>query len=238
MSRIPTGVVRSVDELIGMKRSTASLRLKQSLWSMKGVEKPAPKKNLREEWERYLRENLGIELVKLGRELLNQQMWLWGRDVSESERNLLLRYGFTRHGIPHGRMGCSCYSLTTGKGRSIALWGFGMFFGCPNSGGIYLRRYEFLPQLANSHRLTKIGWCEHEIIDFRTPEGESEFAQGLHLLAECCRWIGKYEEWVLRVAGSVARQRGVASWQNPTCPAAEIAQRWKELENACRVRCR
>ncbi len=229
-----TGSVKSLDELIGLARSTASIRLKQSIFPPSLSAGSDEQKSRRVQWEEFLKSALGDEAIKLGSRLLNQQLWLWGRDVPAQGENLLLRYGFLRHGIPQGRMGCSCYSLSTRNGGSIGLWGFGIFFGKPEFGGIYLRRYEFLPRRAKSHRLEKIGWCEQDLMEFQIPDGICEQESTFTLLAECCGWIASYEEWVAKTLGTEYRREGLDQWTSPVCKADEIPDLWREMERLCR----
>jgi len=229
-----TTSVKSLDELIGIPHSTASFRLKQTILSAGPPANTKEQSFHRNEWEGLLSRTLGDEAVKFGSKLLSQQHWLWGRDVLAKSGNLLLGYGFSRHAIPQGRTGCSCYSLQRKHGGSIGLWGFGIFFGNPEFGGMYLRRFEFFPRSVKCHRLEKIGWCEQDLMEFQIPAGIPQQKSTLALLAECCDWIASYEDWGRKTFGEYFRQEGLDQWSSPVCQADAISGLWREMGQLCR----
>jgi len=191
---------------------------------------------LRRNWEFTLRKTLGTEALLHAGKLLSQQIWLWGRDVHPPGTNWLLKYGFTRHGIPPGRQGCSCYSWNQPEGGSVWLWSFGLFFSRPGIGAIYLRRFEFLPRLSRSTRLPKPVWSDSEFDDHFIPINATERASALDLLAESCRWIADYERWILTQCGLEYRRQTLNLWTSPASLPEEIIPGWENLERLCRTR--
>ena len=66
-------------------------------------------------------------------DLLNQQIWYWGRDICKEEGNLLLEIGFERiEPPPTSDAVSSVYSLELPGNRNIILRGYGIFYGCSN----------------------------------------------------------------------------------------------------------
>lgn len=95
-----------------------------------------------------------------GAALMHQQCWLWGQDVKRPQENVLLDYGFTRHRAPETECtrGCTGYELLLPDGRAIVLWGFGLFLGDRDLGGMYVKRYGFSPRWLKESRLSLPIW--------------------------------------------------------------------------------
>ena len=86
----------------------------------------------------------GANLSK-GQELLHRQCWNWGRDIERRDGNLLLEAGFLQRRPPEGEAGSSCYTLALPGSDSLMLWGFGLLYGMPRKGCVFLNRYQFAP---------------------------------------------------------------------------------------------
>lgn len=92
--------------------------------------------------------------VEFGEKILHHQLWFFGKDILHEEGNLLIRYGFEKFGVPDGKTGGNSYRLVLNDTQEIALFGFGIFFGNQNLGGIFssdtnLSRIYFLSQNCN-----------------------------------------------------------------------------------------
>ncbi len=95
---------------------------------------------------------------RFGGRLMEQQVWCWGRDVEYPDGNLLMQYGFERHRDSDTADRSTCYRLDHDD-LHICLWGFGMFFGSRELGGLYLDRFDFCPTWAPVESLSsQIHW--------------------------------------------------------------------------------
>ncbi len=95
-------------------------------------------------------------LQRRGNALLNQQCWIWGRDVRNVEGNLLLAYGFEQFRRPGDAVGGTAYKLDLSDdraSRSLILWGFGLYYASADfGGGIFMNRFNFSPKLSRNSR--------------------------------------------------------------------------------------
>lgn len=172
---------------------------------------------------------LPSKLRRLGVTLLDQQMWCWGQDVRRTEGNLLLAYGFTRHRDPDCPR--SSYMLTPSPDCQIALWGFGMFYGDAQIGGIFLKRYEFRPKLATVPHLSSYCINQAEAPPTRSPRTPDEAARATSLSAAALHWISQYEQWIALNVGLDYRQHCIDKWQRAkqSIAAEAVATSWQEL---------
>jgi hypothetical protein len=155
--------------------------------------------------------------ARRGKALLHQQCWLWGQDIKRAEGNLLLLHGFARLRPPDGLSGSSQYTRSLPGNLSVRLWGFGIYFG--SESGIFLNRFEFIPREA---RMTDL-WQAREMTGLPR-------AKSLSLLMQMLRWIGDYEDWVLRTLGSEYRKFCLHSWEGSSLSRPElIPEAWREL---------
>ena len=74
------------------------------------------------------------QILRFGGQLMEQQLWCWGRDVERVEGNLLMEFGFERHRECEIDPQSTCYRLDCDE-LHVCLWGFGMFFGRRDLGG-------------------------------------------------------------------------------------------------------
>ncbi|MFO0816861.1 MAG: hypothetical protein U1A77_02890 [Pirellulales bacterium] len=117
------------------------------------------------------------------RDLFDQQLWCFGRDISSPEHgNLLLEFGFDRLPHPHSASIASIYQLRLSEGRSLILRGFGVFWGDDRWGGLFVRRRSFRPQLTPLAKLTHPIWMSDDLPRL-TRVTEQELTQASRLLA-------------------------------------------------------
>ncbi|MEM7342743.1 MAG: hypothetical protein AAF485_00740, partial [Chloroflexota bacterium] len=169
------------------------------------------------------------ETRRLGRGLLDQQMWCFGYDIRRSDGNLLREYGFTRQQQPEEERG-SCYTLCLGSDCQVGLWGSGLFYGHGELGGLSLKRYQFHPKLTESPQLSANTAGASKLPAGRKPQTEAEIAQIGVLLGQALSWLALYEQWVQGVAGSDYRSQSVQAWHRKMVVSAdEMAATWQEL---------
>ncbi|MYH51124.1 MAG: hypothetical protein F4151_16785 [Gammaproteobacteria bacterium] len=163
-----------------------------------------------------------------GQELLHRQCWNWGRDIVRPEGNLLLEAGFLRRRPPVGEAGSSCYTLAPSDGDRLMLWGFGLLYGTPRRGGVYLNRYEFRPVWLPSERIQGPVWKPDTI-----PAGQAppSLRVPVDLTVSAIRRIADYEEWVLARCGLEYRRAVLRQWRGPSehLPPQTLPQAWRSL---------
>ena len=163
--------------------------------------------------------------TQLAGELMNQQCWCWGRDITRPEGNLLRCFGFQRTRPPEGVPGSSRYRLGLPTGQEVSLWGFGAMI-ADRKTAIYVNRFEFQPSLC---RPTETCWRAADLPSLRRPTSSREFTVAGALCAELLRFIGEYESWVAEAAGMQYRQQAVDAFQHATHTALEAKQLWPRL---------
>jgi len=165
---------------------------------------------------------------RFGGRLMEQQVWCWGRDVECHEGNLLMRAGFERHRDCETEDRSTCYRLDQDQ-LHVALWGFGMFFGRRELGGLYLDRFDFCPQWAPVESLAlAIHWPD-ELPVFARPQGQPQWERARRLWESLLQWIADYETWVRSTVGLAYRRECVATWLRPFVRAEKTAAAWRFL---------
>jgi hypothetical protein len=162
------------------------------------------------------------EVRRRGAPLLNQQCWCWGWDIRRAEGNLLIEYGFARHRVPEGVRGSSMYERQLDHGRLVVLWGFGLFYGDPALGGLFLRREGFNPQCTGWSALQNPIW-EVEKMAAHAPATADGWRCLNALTAAALRWIADYEQWVGNTLGNDYRATCVAHWRKKPISAGEMS---------------
>lgn len=162
--------------------------------------------------------------------LFNQQMWCWGQDVKRAD-NLLLGFGFEAWHPPIGTMSTG-YALTRGGHQHVVLWGFGLFHGDPELGGMFVRRFGFAPLLTEAHDLPAAFWKPEQMPRFRLATEAPERDRLVLLLRTSCRWVAEYEDWVHRTHGEGYRNDCVMRWQDAFLDADRMAQAWRRLADS------
>lgn len=165
---------------------------------------------------------------RFGSNLMSQQVWCWGRDVEYRDGNLLMAYGFQRHRDSEDEDRSTCYRLDRDE-LHICLWGFGMFFGRRDLGGIFLHRFDFRPRWAPIESLSLAVHWPDELPVFGRPQGKSQWSRARALWNVLLVWIADYETWVEGHAGLAYRRECVDTWLRPFVRAEKMANAWQFL---------
>ena len=166
-----------------------------------------------------------------GQKLLHWQCWIWGRDIVRPEGNLLLEAGYLRRRPPEGEAGTSWYTRSLPDGDSLVLWGFGVLYGTPREGGVYLNRYQFRPVWLPSETVREPIWKADMIPTGQTPPSPR---MPVDLTVAAIRRIADYEEWALARCGVEYRRAVLRKWNRPSeRPSPQtLPQAWRTLADA------
>lgn len=165
---------------------------------------------------------------RFGDKLMSQQVWCWGRDVQCPEGNLLMRYGFKRHRDNDEADRSTCYRWDQDE-LHVCLWGFGMFFGSRELGGLYLDRFDFCPAWAPVESLSlDIHW-PNELPVFTRPRGAAQWQRARKLWKQSLLWIASYESWVRKSVGIRYRRHCVDTWLRPFVRPEKKVAAWRFL---------
>ena len=166
-----------------------------------------------------------------GQKLLHWQCWIWGRDIVRPEGNLLLEAGYLRRRPPEGEAGTSWYTRSLPDGDSLVLWGFGVLYGTPREGGVYLNRYQFRPVWLPSETVREPIWKADMIPTGQTPPSPR---MPVDLTVAAIRRIADYEEWALARCGVEYRRAVLRKWNRPSeRPSPQtLPQAWRALADA------
>ena len=163
-----------------------------------------------------------------GVELLAQQLWCWGQDIECPDGNLLMRFGFERFRCQSDSEQSTCYRLDD-EDLHVCMWGFGMFFGRRDLGGLFLSRVGFIPRWAPIESLSQGVHEPLELPFFFRPRGRSQWDRARELWSFLQQWISDYESWIRDDAGIAYRRRCVQSWLRPFVRAERMASAWQFL---------
>ena len=163
--------------------------------------------------------------VQLGVRICTQQCWLFGYDIRYREGNLLYAYGLERIRAADSQ-GSNMYCTTQSDMASLCLWSFGMYFGWPDIGGVYLARFQFIPRLI-IHPTNHHTACLPDHIDVPTPMHVRHYQAYMRLID----WLMGYETWVIAQYGWEYRNTAIQA--NPKAylrlPATDICATWNNL---------
>ena len=165
---------------------------------------------------------------RFGGRLMEQQVWCWGRDVEHPDGNLLMDFGFERHRDPGPEDRSTCYRLDRDP-LHVSLWGFGMFFGCRDLGGLYLDRFDFCPKWAPIESLSLAIHRPDELPVFAQPQGRLQWQRARKLWKSSLLWIANYETWVNATVGLDYRRECVELWLRPFVRAEKTTAAWRFL---------
>ncbi len=164
--------------------------------------------------------------------LLSQQIWCWGRDIERSEGNWLMECGFECIPAPEDdEYAANHYELSLPKGQTIVLRGFGVFFGDPRHGGIFLPRYEFTPMFTPLSTLDRPLFSADDLPDLTRPNADQR-SGCLSMLSDALAWIVEYERTVVDRLGLGYREQTLLTWDNgerTVIPADAIVPSWEAL---------
>ena len=113
-------------------------------------------------------------VLSFGRQLTAQQLWCWGRDIEYADGNLLMKFGFERHRYQGKSDRSTCYRFDADD-LHICMWGFGMFFGRRDLGGLFLGRFDFRPAWAPTESLAVAIHRAAELPSFVRPRGSMQW---------------------------------------------------------------
>ena len=168
---------------------------------------------------------------RFGEKLMDQQLWCWGKDVQYLDGNLLMRFGFERHRDQETKASCTCYRLEEDQ-LNVSLWGFGMFFGSRDLGGLYLGRFEFWPSWTLAESLPLGIHGPNQLPVFARPRGQDQWKRARKLWNELAQWISRYEVWIAETVGIAFRSECVETWLRPFVRADRMSAAWRFL--SCR----
>jgi hypothetical protein len=153
-----------------------------------------------------------------GRQLLDHQCWVLGRDVLSPQGNLLCEFGFRQVRCPNG--GLTQYELKNALGQDmhVYLWGFGIFFGGEKE-GIFLGRRDFEPSQT-------FGRVELHTKDY---PHLGEATSNLNLFLQGIAWFADYEQWIAQRMPEGYRELCLSTFPRKALPGDELAQRWRDL---------
>ena len=164
------------------------------------------------------------------KELLHQQMWLFGQDILCPEGNLLYHYQFT-----HNRAndhGSSMYTRLD-EDKQIVLWGWGVWFGKPKLGAIFVNRYKAIPRFSDVATLSEAIYREVSLPHITHRVDNEAQAQAMCLLwTELLQWLAAYEAWVLEKFGLAWRQTALQPFPHAVTQMADVdrlANQWQSL---------
>ena len=166
-----------------------------------------------------------------GQALLHRQCWNWGRDIVRPGGNLLLEAGFLKRRPPEGEVGTSWYTRVLPAGDTLMLWGFGVVYGTPRNGGVYLNRYQFRPVWLPSETLQEPIWKPDMIPAGQTPPSPRI---PVALTVAAIRSIADYEEWALARCGVEYRRAVLRQWKRPSerLSPQTLPEAWRALADA------
>ena len=174
---------------------------------------------------------LSTNPAKHAANLLNQQLWCWGRDIEYAEGNLLMRHGFQRIEKPSGSESASVYRLELSPTARIVLRGFGVFCGDDRWGGMYVPRFEFTPQLTPESELMEPAWSPADLPPLAVPR-QDQVRNSHQLLLTLIDWIRRYEVWIADKVGIDYRRESLLPWDakhRTTVSAEEMSVAWRAL---------
>ena len=163
-----------------------------------------------------------------GLQLTAQQLWCWGRDIEYPDGNLLMEFGFEQQRYRGKPERSTCYRLDD-AGLHVCMWGFGMFFGRRDLGGLYLGRFDFCPTWAPVESLSQTIHQTADLPAFTRPSGREQWQRARKLWKSLLHWIASYERWVRATAGIEYRHECVASWLKPFVRADRMSPAWQFL---------
>ena len=176
--------------------------------------------------------------AKSGAELLDIEMWCWGRDIAGREGNALLEYGFTRERPPDGVHGSSRYSLGLENGSRIVLWGWGVLYSDSSQCGVFLSRQKFNPRITTDSEEKTEWWAPGDIRGLRAPASPRECTILRKQLGDLLTWIGGYENWIRKTLGTDYRRKCIEARNKSTrIKAEDIPRLWESLAKGSSVKC-
>lgn len=187
------------------------------------------------------------ETITFATKLLDQQMWCWGQDVIRPKGNALIDYGFQRYSpkASAGEKAIGHYILksinneTTGTRSefTVGLWGSGVYFGEPELGGVYIRRFGFAGVAMNHNCPVECIDAPDEFIPYAVPPESVQQISFMELFKKACRWMAAYETWCLNRLGLEYRQQCLKNWNKAIVNADQTSSAWCTIADALQRAC-
>ncbi len=111
------------------------------------------------------------------------------------------------------------------------LWGFGLLYGTPQTGGVYLNRYQFRPVWLPSETIQGPIWKPTMIPTGQVPPS---LRMPVDLTVAAIRRVADYEEWILAHCGLEYRRAVLREWKRPSkiLPPQTLPNAWRTLADA------
>ena len=166
----------------------------------------------------------------LGEDLMNHQCWNFGRDIYHPSGNLLIDYGLERFGVPSRQTGGNSYRMYLKENSELVIWGFGIFLGEAKSGGIFINRFHFSPNILKNSGLDLPIPVSDQLPPNRKPLTKKERKTALDKTKRIVDWIIEYETWIGKHCDKNWRMQCLADWGKATLAPEEIESGWKNLQ--------
>jgi hypothetical protein len=165
-------------------------------------------------------------------ELLDQQMWFFGRDIQHPDGNLLLRFGFDRSRPPVAVSGTSRYIIATHAGV-LVLWGWGAVWRDADPLALLMRRHGPGPRLISARSPLDDVWA-HTALAGTPARSDADRARLDALLTDFAGWVSEYEQWARATCGEPWRQECAALrprhvQRKQVIAADRYVQSWQQL---------
>ena len=170
------------------------------------------------------------QIKLLGENLMNHQCWDFGRDILHPSGNLLIHFGFERFGVPKGKTGGNSYRIDLDENSELVIWGFGIFLGESETGGIFINRFDFSPKILNTFRLNLPITESTQLPHSRKPLNSNEGKTALEKTKRIVDWLIGYESWVEKICGKNWRKQCLDDWGKATLEPDEIKSGWEDLQ--------
>jgi len=184
----------------------------------------------------WIMEPAALECRRLGRALLDQQLWCWGQDIVRPAGNGLLEYGMTRLSPPQKLLSVpSIYTWERG-GVEVIVRGFGIGYREHSLGRIFIRRYAFAPAFLEDRLDWNRLWLAEDMGELRSPRRLEDLILVWRLCAACCDWISTYEGWVADHWGRAYRRESLIPWAakaSRSVVSHGVASAWRRVADAC-----
>lgn len=157
--------------------------------------------------------------------LMDQELWLMGRDILAQDGNLLITYDCTifRDGL-HGRRYVHNSDID-----KVYIWAFGMGIRS-NDVCVFVPRYVLNPAIVSDSFFESVSCATDPVLDTLTP-GYSSIHEKTLLVEGVCRiarWISRYERWVSELYGT-HRTTSLQSRKRAIGSVSDLSMLWEVL---------
>jgi hypothetical protein len=131
--------------------------------------------------------------------IIDIMLWCIGRDIENSDGDLLLLFGFNKYKVPKHILGSNRYHISF-YGYEIVLWGFGILVHDHNI-GVFVNRHRFEPRIVEMEKLPLCNiWHISDVTNTREIR-DDEFTKINIMLDLLFRVLYRYERWILAWKG-------------------------------------